>query len=365
MCDRRLARRIRILGWLPLLILAGSCARTGSLREAPAEQAVVCFDNGQWFDGAGFVPATFCSAGGVLRQRADPRAAQRIDLAGGYVVPAFGEAHNHNVGLPPRPDEVLRYQEAGVAYVLILNNLSPKPGDRELAKAAGLEVLYANGGLTGSGGHVVELYERLVAQDVLDIPKEELDGLAFFVVDSEADLERQWPRLLATGPDLVKVYLSAAEEHAARRDNPAFYGKRGLDPALLPDIVRRAHDAGLRVAVHIETAFDFRTAVAAGVDIVAHLPGWRVGEEAGFADARADRWLLTSADARQAAARGTFVITTALASQAVLDSSHPHHTLVRDLYKRNLQTLTTAGVRLALGSDFWNGTSLTEALLLG
>lgn len=39
--------------------------------------------------------------------------------------------------------------------------------------------------------------------------------------------------------------------------------------------MRRAHQAGLRVSTHIETAADFHHALVAGVDEIAHMPGFR------------------------------------------------------------------------------------------
>ena len=344
-----------------ILPLALGCAQAAH-RGRTATDVVVQFQNGLWFDGERFIPGDRYSVNGTLQEAPGVAVARTIDLAGGYVVPAFGEAHNHNLSRPPRPDEARRYLQAGVLYVLILNNMPGSPA--VAADTMPLSVGYANGGLTGSGGHVVELHERLVERGVLPGPKESLDGLAFFVVDSRADLDRQWPRVLAGQPDLVKVYLSASEEYARRRDDPAFFGKRGLDPDLLPEIVRRARGVELRVAAHIETAADFRVAVAAGVDLIVHLPGFRLGEDAGFADTQPERWLISPQDAQQAATKGVIVVTTTLAGDAARTPTHPHHELIRELHRSNLGTLRAASVRLALGSDYWNGTSVIEAAYL-
>ena len=341
-------------------LLALGCVGASQIRRSPAH--AVLFQNGQWFDGQRFVPGDRYSVDGTLRDSYDGPVTQRIDCAAGFVVPAFGEAHNHNLSRPARAEEVDRYVRAGVLYVLILNNMPPSQPAPD--GGSPLSVVYANGGLTGPGGHVVELHERLVDRGVLSLPKEQLDGLAFFVADSERDLDRQWPQLLAGKPGIVKVFLGASEEYLRRRDDPGFFGKRGLNPDLVPSIVRRAHGAGLRVAAHIETAADFRVAVSAGADIIAHLPGWRVRSAAGFTETPLDRWLLTADDARRAAAAGVIVVTTALAGDASLDPSHADHEAVREIHRRNLETLRAASVRLALGSDFWNGTSVTEAAFL-
>jgi hypothetical protein len=94
--------------------------------------------------------------------------------------------------------------------------------------------------------------------------------------------------------------------------------------------VQRARAPGLRVAAHVATAFDFRTAVAAGVAEIAHLPLER----------------LTPADARAAAEAGVVVVTTALSHRPVDDPASLPATLAH-----NLELLSDAGVRLVLGTD--------------
>jgi imidazolonepropionase-like amidohydrolase len=93
------------------------------------------------------------------------------------------------------------------------------------------------------------------------------------------------------------VYLGFIEEYAKRRDDPAYFDRRGVSEAVLREVVRRAHQSGLRVSAHIETAADFPAAVAFGVDIIAHLPGLRLGSATGFADKSIDHSIISDADA--------------------------------------------------------------------
>ncbi len=48
-----------------------------------------------------------------------------MDRGEGYVVPPFGEAHNHNPGNPPQPKQVEKYLQDGVFYVMVQNNRPP------------------------------------------------------------------------------------------------------------------------------------------------------------------------------------------------------------------------------------------------
>jgi imidazolonepropionase-like amidohydrolase len=104
--------------------------------------------------------------------------------------------------------------------------------------------------------------------------------------------------------------------------------------------VRKARRDGLRVAVHVNPAADFRHALLAGADEIAHLPLERIN----------------AGDARRAAARRTVVVTTTL--------SHRPTGHVKDLgevHRHNLRLLRAAGVTLAVGTDDNNRTAVEEA----
>jgi len=118
-------------------------------------------------------------------------------------------------------------------------------------------------------------YSDHAAESGMAVPKvEELEGTGFFIIESEADLLAKWPRIIAGKPDFIKTILFHSENFARRRETPSLFGFNGLNPQLLPRIVKQAHDAGLRVSTHINTAADFATAVRAGVDEINHLPGF-------------------------------------------------------------------------------------------
>ena len=131
----------------------------------------------------------------------------------------------------------------------------------------------------------------------------------------------------------------------------------------------RAHAAGLRLAVHVETAADFRVAVAAGGDVIAHLPGLTAR-----ADEDPTRYLITRPDAAIAKKSGTTVIVTAWLAEPVV-AAEPRLTgaaatpytaqlqRARRIQRTSLAELKRAGVQVAIGSDLF-GDSATEALYL-
>jgi hypothetical protein len=109
----------------------------------------------------------------------------------------------------------------------------------------------------------------------------------------------RWEQITAGKPDFIKTILRHSEKFARRRETQNLFGYNGLDPQLLPHIVKRAHAAGLRVSTHIDSAADFAAAVRAGVDEINHLPGASFEQGTNEAD-----YLITPGDARSAAKQG-------------------------------------------------------------
>src|SRR5215472_8220672 len=54
------------------------------------------FVNGKWFTGKEFQSTTFYAVNGILTNRKPAGPVEIVDLQGGFVVPAFGDAHSHS-----------------------------------------------------------------------------------------------------------------------------------------------------------------------------------------------------------------------------------------------------------------------------
>ena len=338
---------------------------TTAVSTARVSVGTLALVNGRWLVGDRFVSVTRYVVDGTLRDRSRGGPDSTIDLNGGFVVPPFGEAHNHNVEAPARADALItRYLGDGVFYVENPNILP-----RSRAALAGMvntptsvDVIFANGGLTSTGGHPIEIVRRNIARGGMTAA--DGDGQFYWEIDNAGDLARRWPAILAQHPDFIKVYLLYSEEYERRRTDTAAFGWRGLDPALVPDVVRRAHAASLRVAAHVETASDFRAAIAAGVDQVAHMPGFRGDERVKLPDPAL--YTITDSDAREAARRRVVVVTT-LGGAGELDPAGADSLTRRALdalHRRNLSTLRRAGARLAVGSDSYRDDSRAEVRYL-
>lgn len=344
-------------------MIASAVASLLAVLAGPAPQAPAYkFVGGRWFNGRAFERTVFYAVDGVL-SRTGPAQASVVDLQGGFVVPPFADAHNHYIAGPRDIDRILgEYLRDGIFYAK--NPASIRRDTQQIAdrinRRDSVDVVFANAGITASGGHPVRLYEETLRKVKTPGPDGTFADLGYTIIDTREDLERKWPAIVAQAPDFIKVHLLYSEEFEKRRADPAYYGNRGLDPRLLPFIVARAHGSGLRVSCHIETAADFRAAMAAGVDEINHLPGY-------YPEPEHPEWFaLTGRDAAEAARRHITVVTTTYVSTAEMAGAEMAGQLswARGIQARNLRLLHRAGVDLAIGSDVYGTTSLAEAMNL-
>ena len=325
---------------------------------APAQQASPSpakeFVHGRWFDGQRFRERTFYAVGGKLTTKRPPGKLETIDLQNGYVVPPFGDAHNHF----PDSAKTLSWTNplflaSGVFYILNPNDIGElaNPIRGELGSSSTVDVIFAHGGFTCPGGHPQPLYEWLVDQKIYSYTKPELEGRAYYAIDSAADIEKKWPEFLATKPDFVKLYLVYSEAYGLP---DAKHKSSGLRPELVPELTKRAHAAGLRTGAHIESASDFHAAVVGGVDFIMHLPGyhWREG------DTEKD-YLIDDADIRLAAKKKITVETTI--NVASRETNKEKLARIRQVEAENLRRLKAAGVKLVIATDEPPGNIVAEA----
>jgi len=324
------------------------------------------FINGNWFNGLKFESRRFYSVKGMLTTKRPGRVDSVVNLTGNYVIPPFGEAHNHNVENPARIDELARkYLQDGIFYVKNPNSL-PTARTSLLGKInipTSVDAVFANGGLTASGGHPLGVVRRNLERGAN--PKDWAEGSFYFIIDNLTDLNRKWERVLSGKPDFIKTYLQYSEEYEKRREDNAYFDWRGLNPTLLPEIVRRAHQAGLRVSTHVETATDFHNALIAGVDEINHTPGFRP-EKDDWKKYDSARFRIAEGDARLAARNRVVVVTTLVSAieHALQKKEGEPFNEMHDLLVHNLQLLNRHRVRIAIGSDSYRQTSLVEALNL-
>ena len=210
------------------LVLVGVPVGVPAPSVAVSEQSATAkqyqFTNGRWFDGEEFRRDTFYVVDGLLTRTAPAHVDEVVDLRDGFVVPPFGEAHNHNVEGPWNIDAVVRrYLEDGVFYAKIPGNIGEFT-DRIRSRVnlpSSIDVIFSNGGLTATGGHPAPLYEEILsgsryAPILGPIAKGWFNNRAYFSVDSEHDLVEKWMLILSGKPDFIKIFLAHSEDFERR-----------------------------------------------------------------------------------------------------------------------------------------------------
>jgi hypothetical protein len=353
--------------------LAVALLLTGAVAAAPPQ--ATAWTNGQWFDGQSFRRIDVYSVGPRLTLKRPKAVDRTVDLAGGYVTGAFGEAHNHNIPSGDTAATIRTYLAQGIYYVMIQAN---QPAARESLRPlvntpTSVDAAFSNGLFTSPGGHPTALVERNIRNG--GMTAEDRDGGFLVPVASNDDVDRQWwTRVRKQGPDFVKIVLVYSEDRVAGVPRPTDSDRHGLDPALAARIVKLAHKDGLRVSAHVESAYDFEVAVRARADVIAHMPGfWPVPER--IAAQGIGLYRISEDAARRAGRQRVTVVTTfgeslrAITQPSSADArDNPELAALRqpllDMYRHNLAVLTRHGVRIAIGSDQFRSTSIPEALAL-
>ncbi|MGB2944298.1 MAG: hypothetical protein WBB80_04315, partial [Nitrospira sp.] len=224
-------------------LLAGCAGGTGlsskaSQQTGPSGSDSYAFTNGRWFDGKGFQAATWYSVQGRLTRTPPQGRVETVDLSGLFVVPPFGEAHNHNVEGSWNIQAVAeRYLKDGVFYVKNPNNVRDLALETRGAvnRPTSIDATFAHAGLTGQGGHPIALYE-----DVLRLGRYEpaigtvergwFENRSYIVLDTDADVETKWPVITSGRPDFLKVYLVHSEDDDATGKSGHSPQRSGLHP---------------------------------------------------------------------------------------------------------------------------------------
>lgn len=333
------------------------------------------FTNGNWFDGVKFKRRVFYSANGFLTEKRPPKIDETVDLKNGFVIPPFADAHTHNLdGVRDLERMSKAYLDEGTFYVQVLGNYATgaKLARPFLNKPATLDVSYANGMLTSTYGHPFMVYEPF-ALGIYDYAEalrraEEIkksrrgENNAYWFLDTKADVDRKWEKILAAEPDIIKIGLLDAENYAK---HVAAGTGDGLSPEVAEYVVQKSHKAGLRVYAHIETANDFRLGLRIGVDGFAHAPdyNWDGKTETSPRDD------LTAADIKLAARKKVVVVPTAARGvfrqtdydangKGTLDRQRFERVVAR--YRKLYNQMHRSGVRLAFGLDSYGSTLTPE-----
>ncbi|KFZ30863.1 hypothetical protein IDSA_07235 [Pseudidiomarina salinarum] len=317
----------------------------------------VHYKNGYWYQNGTFRPMDWYVKDGILVESVQEPVAEVVDLAGGYVIPPYAEAHNHNLQSPWLAENFApAYHQKGIFYGAMLcgNHGTAGKTRQTLEDSALVDVVLAGACISSSDGHPLRMAINSRRTDGYEPNPEDLYDRSYIVIDSPDEIEQKWELIKSGSDDLVKIML-VHHELNERRNNPEFFGVNGLTPETVKALVPFLQERGRRVAAHTESAADFALAVAAGVDWIAHLPGYTWWEGRTAADYR-----LSDQAIALAAKKNIAVIPTA-GVVALMGSQPPERQqAIAALQRDNLQRLRNAGVTLLTGSDRFDADVLSE-----
>lgn len=306
--------------------------------------------NARWFDGRQIQRGNLYVENGVFVASKPAKVNRKMDMRGQVLINPLAEAHNHNLqtawGWGQFADH---YIDEGVFYAAML--CGDPAGVADVKPLAGTpaapDVSFVTACITSSDGYPLAA--------VLPEPKPEAAAAQqqIVLVDSPEQALAQWPAIKARGGAWLRIVL-AHSERPELRGRPEHFGRLGLTPDTASALTRLAHADGLRVVAHVESAADFDAALAAGVDVIAHLPGY-----ANTLDEPPEQFAITEAAAAQAARQHTAVITTTAAT-ALFKLGDAALAALREVQRANLARLQAAGVQLRVGSDVFVGTGRAE-----
>jgi imidazolonepropionase-like amidohydrolase len=219
------------------------------------------------------------------------------------------------------------------------------------------DVAISQGGITEPGGHPEKLYVDDLTRWVPGYKGKTLKdflGNAFHYGRTPQEIDAALDLLTQQKAGFVKAFLLNSEDYQKRRDDPAAYGSKGLNPTNFPYLVAAAKKRGLRVATHVETVYDLKVAALSGSAVAAHLPGyWAVKTEEEL-----KRRTLTREDAALVArSRMMLVPTYALARGEFSEAEKKgelNETMRRRVYAMqisNIRLLKEAGALILIGTD--------------
>lgn len=332
------------------------------------------FENGKWLINNKLVSKTVYTQNGKFVFEKPLIIDSVIDLNNKFCIPPFGDAHTHNLdGTYGLQDMIIKYLKEGVFYVQVLgNNGQGAVNSRPVLARTKLDVQYANGLLTSTYGHGFYPYEPMAMgiyapyQQIMyadSIKKSRLvENKAYFFLDSITDVDKKWDLIMSYKPDLIKIVLNDAKNYITKRkiEKP---DDNGLPEEVATYIVKKAHQQGLRVYAHIETADDARLCAKIGVDALAHLPGygWNGKEES------KSKYCINKEDVKFFKKANLSIIPTFNYDGTKIYDSNGNETINIENYNASLKYKTwvlklmkKANIPIGIGADSYGSTVMPE-----
>ena len=211
---------------------------------------------------------------------------EKIDLAGGYVMPGLINLHVH---LPASGKPTVKQKDPKKAVRLMTSNALLRSvafrvcaGYAKTELLSGVTTLRSVGGIQAidsrlrdkilSGGAVGP---RILAGNMaVSVPGGHMAGSLAYEATSPEEAAALVREIAQDKPDLIKLMITGGVLDAKCKGEP---GELKMSPALVKAACDQAHALGLPVAAHVESPQGVRVALEGGVDTIEH--GARADEE--------------------------------------------------------------------------------------
>lgn len=305
------------------------------------------FRNGQWYDGTGFVAATWYTANGLLSKKAPGKIDTVIDLEGRWVIPPMADAHCSSISENPTAVTTLSsYMGEGIFYLQMLGNTQEGRAATSplVNKPTAPDAIYANGPITCTLGTPFLEFEgpankirnpAVWVERYADLKtSQKMLGNGYWFIDNKEALAANWDKIKMQKPGVISIYLLDVDKQGGKEG-------KGLSAEVAKLVIKKAHKSNLRVFAQVETADDVRLGMKLGVDGFSNLPGnnWD-----GVGDSK--RFELSDDDLKALAKKKTPLILVLSHAQGATN-----RTAVQAFHKKTLKRLYDTGVNIAMGSD--------------
>ncbi|MBT8395028.1 MAG: hypothetical protein KJN66_09280, partial [Bacteroidia bacterium] len=252
--------------------------------------ASIKYVGGYLFDGDKFKVKDFSIKGGKFSFDSSLKTNKTVNIDGKYVIPLFGAAHTHNFDVIEQFDSIYQsYINEGTFYVQVLTNHYSRYEKIKdsLNKPGKIDVAFAHGGMTSTGGHPHAIYETSILgmgwRAMLDPENKEkirnsriVASDAYYLMNNLKDVHFKWDEIISKKPSILKIYISNIKNRAIEIESGNI-GTYGLSKQVAKKIIEKAIKSKIRVYAHIETVDDFIWALNNDVTYFAHMPGYGGG----------------------------------------------------------------------------------------
>jgi len=337
------------------------------------------YAGGYLFNGDKFIKKDFFIKNGKFSfDSTNKKTNKTINLDGKYVIPPFGDAHTHNFDNIEQFDSIYQaYINEGTFYVQVLTNHYSRHEKIKdsLNKPGKIDVSFAHGGITSTGGHPHAIYETsnlgMGWREMLD-PKNkekirnsrEVATDAYYLMDNVEDVHSKWDEIISKKPSILKIYLSNLKNRSTEIESGNI-GTYGLSKQVAKVIIEKAIKSKIKVYAHIETVDDFIWALDNGVTHFAHMPGYG----GGYGKNNLNDFVIPDSILLKASEKNVLITPTVSFAKYYAQSWNGKEMAVdstllmekQDFLRKELIRFQKAGINLAFGAD-QNGSTLMEEI---